>query len=86
MNKARDRYGRLRGLGLKPLGGILNLRVDDRVKEVDVLDAQPTCLGQAEPGERAKQHGQTQAVGKQLVKLPGLFGSGDIDPLLPQAR
>ena len=56
------------------------------MKEVDVLDAQPTCLGQAEPGERAKQHGQTQAVGKQLVKLPGLFGSGDIDPLLPQAR
>ncbi len=82
----RNRDGCPRYVRPERLGRILNMRMNDAAQEIDVFRPQAARLGQAQPDERAEQHGEPDTVRKQVVEFPDLFSGCHIDPLLTQLR
>ena len=73
-------------LVLSGSAGVLDLRVDDSPHEIDVFWPQATRLGQTEPNKRTQEHSKPDALRKQVIELPDLFGGRHVHPLLSQVR
>ena len=62
------------------------MRMDDATQEIDVFWPQAARLRQAQPDERAEQHGKPDTIRKQIIEFLHLFGGCHVNPLLTQLR